>query len=100
LFFFDSAPPSSLLIGTLLASANCSTVSLVRFPGGFATSSEPFELGGIAPAFIGAKDLGRMAGRKRTIAGLPQATALERSWLRILRSLLVLIRIEFRQSGG
>jgi hypothetical protein len=40
-----------------------------------------------------------MTGRKRTIAGLPQATALTRSWLRILRSLRVMIRIEFGQSG-
>ena len=45
-------------------------------------------------------DLGGMTGRKKTIAGLPQATALTRSWLRILRSLLGMIRIEFGQSGA
>jgi hypothetical protein len=98
-FLFDSDPPSALLIGTLLAAVICSTVFLISLSRGFLAASEHFELGCIEPAFFAAVHLSGMTGRKSTIAWLPQATAVKRSWLRDLRNLSAMIRIGFGQSG-
>lgn len=100
LFLFDSCPTAALLIGALLAAAICRTVLLVSLSHGFLAASESFELGCIEPAFFAAVHLSGMAGRKRTIAWLPQATALRRFWLRDLRSLLDMIRIRDGQPGS
>jgi hypothetical protein len=81
-FLFDSDPSSTLLIGTLLAAVICSTVLLVSLSSEFLAATEHFELGCTEPAFLAAVDLSGMTGRKRTIARLPQATALKRRWLR------------------
>jgi hypothetical protein len=99
LFLFDSNPSSALLIGTLLAAVICSTVLLISLSRGFTAATVHFELGCIEPAFFAAIHLSGMTGRKTTIARLPQATALKRSWLRDLRNLAAKIRIGFGQSG-
>jgi hypothetical protein len=99
LFLFDSHPSAALLIGTPLAAVICSTVLLVSLSRGFTTATVHVELGCIEPAFFAAIDFSGMTGRKRTVARLPQATALKRRWLRDLRSLLAMIRIGVGQSG-
>ena len=99
LFLFDSDPSSALLIGPLLAAVICWAVRLVSLSRGFPAATVHFELACIEPAFFAAIHLSGMTGRETTIARLPQATALKRSWLRDLRSLSAMIRIDFGQSG-
>jgi hypothetical protein len=89
-----------MLFGPFRAALICSTVFSVRIPRGFLAAKYPLEPSGIESALIAAEHLGAMIGRKRTIALMPQATALKRRWLRTLRSLLEMIRIGVGQSGG
>lgn len=99
LFLFDSGPSSAVLIGTCLSAVICSTVLLVGFSRRFFTALEPFCFRSRKPALFATEDLGGMIAHKRTIARLPQATAMKRIRLRILRSQLVMIRIGNGQSG-
>ena len=99
LFLFESNASSSLLIGALQAAAICSTVFLVGLSRRFPTSLEPFGLHGSQPALLATEDLGRMVGRKGTIARLPQTMTPRRKLPRYLRSGLVMIRIGNGQSG-
>ena len=63
----------------------CSTVFFLGSGTGFFAPPSPFRVDGGLPAILAAKDLSRMAGRKRTIARLPQALAPRRKSLRYLR---------------
>ncbi len=81
------------------STAICSTVFFSGSGTGFFAPPSPFRVDGGLPAILAAKDLSRMAGRKRTIARLPKAPALKRWRLRNLRRISCWIRIADGQSG-
>jgi len=63
-------------------------------------SLEPLELHGSQPALLATEYLGRMAGRKETIARLPQTMTPGRKLPRYLRSGLELIRMKMDNREG
>ena len=69
------------LVGTILNAASSSTVLLIGFSLPCPAAIVAFKVLGSEPAKLVTKDLGGMARRKTTIAGLPHAVALERSVL-------------------